>query len=162
MWLLSNSNIFYAKGYQFYWPMCSSRKHPYPPDGGHFFFRPPTPLRFPFQGVLVVPPTSWNFRDFPSFGNLLEKASKTSRKIKYLIGTKFRGSLISQFFLQENYCEKREIKDPWNLVPLRCKIPQVSPGAYIFQRPFWRGLSTEGNLRLKIDWASKPTTKVMP
>ena len=75
--------------YQFYWPMCSSRKHPYPPDGGHFFFRPPTPLRFPFQGVLVVPPTSWNFRDFPSFGNLLEKASKTSRKLKYLIGTKF-------------------------------------------------------------------------
>ena len=39
------------------------------------------------------------------------------------------------------------------------KIPKVSPGAYIFQRPFlrglfWRGLSTEGNLRFKIDWAS--------
>ena len=31
-----------------------------------------------------------------------------------------------------------------------CKIPKISPGAYIF----WRGLSTEGNLRLKIDWAS--------
>ena len=35
-----------------------------------------------------------------------------------------------------------------------CKIPKMSPGAYIFQRPFLRGLSTEGNLRFKIDWAS--------
>ena len=39
------------------------------------------------------------------------------------------------------------------------KIPKISPGAYIFQRPFLRGLfseglSTEGNLRLKIDWAT--------
>ena len=39
------------------------------------------------------------------------------------------------------------------------KIPKISPGAYIFQRPFlrglfWKGLSTEGNLGLKIDWAS--------
>ena len=29
------------------------------------------------------------------------------------------------------------------------KIPKISPGAY-----FWTGLSTEGNLRFKIDWAS--------
>ena len=39
------------------------------------------------------------------------------------------------------------------------KIPKISTGAYIFRRPFWgayfrRGLSTEGNLRYKIDWAS--------
>ena len=47
------------------------------------------------------------------------------------------------------------------------KIPKISPGAYIFQKPFLRGLfleglifggalstSTEGNLRSKIDWAS--------
>ena len=39
------------------------------------------------------------------------------------------------------------------------KIPNISPGAYIFQRPFGgayirRGLSTEGNLRFKTDWAS--------
>ena len=41
------------------------------------------------------------------------------------------------------------------------KIPKISPGAYIFQRPFLRGLysegltvCTEGNLRFKIDWAS--------
>ena len=34
------------------------------------------------------------------------------------------------------------------------KIPKVSPGAYIFQRPFLRDLSTGGNLRFKIDWAS--------
>ena len=39
------------------------------------------------------------------------------------------------------------------------KIPKISPGANIFQRPFWgayirRGLCKEGNLRFKIDWAS--------
>ena len=34
------------------------------------------------------------------------------------------------------------------------KIPKISPGAYIFQRFFLRGLSTERNLRFKIDWAS--------
>ena len=46
------------------------------------------------------------------------------------------------------------------------KIPKISPGAYMFQRPFLRGLvfeglifggayiCTEGNLRFKIDWAS--------
>ena len=35
-----------------------------------------------------------------------------------------------------------------------CKIPKLSPRAYIFQRPFLRGLSIEGNLRFKIDWTS--------
>ena len=30
------------------------------------------------------------------------------------------------------------------------KIPKISPEAYIFQRPFMRGLYTEGNLRFKI------------
>ena len=30
------------------------------------------------------------------------------------------------------------------------KIPKISPGAYIFQRP----LCLEGNLHFKIDWAS--------
>ena len=45
------------------------------------------------------------------------------------------------------------------------KIQEKIPGAYIFQRPFFeelifggayirRGLSIEGNLRFKIDWAS--------
>ena len=41
------------------------------------------------------------------------------------------------------------------------KIPKISPGAYIFFKKgpfwevyFWRGLCTERNLRLKIDWAS--------
>ena len=34
------------------------------------------------------------------------------------------------------------------------KIVKISPRTYIFQRPFLRGLSTEGNLRFKIDWAS--------
>ena len=31
------------------------------------------------------------------------------------------------------------------------KIPKICPGVYIFQRPFLRGLSTEGDLRCKID-----------
>ena len=34
------------------------------------------------------------------------------------------------------------------------KIPKIGLRAYIFQRPFLRGLSTERNLRFKIDWAS--------
>ena len=34
------------------------------------------------------------------------------------------------------------------------KIPKIKPGAYIFQMPLLRGLSKEGNLRLKIDRAS--------
>ena len=34
-----------------------------------------------------------------------------------------------------------------------CKIPKISPGAYIFQRLFLRGLYTEGNLRFKLGLA---------
>ena len=34
------------------------------------------------------------------------------------------------------------------------KILKIHPGAYIFQRPFLRGLSMEENLRFKINWAS--------
>ena len=45
------------------------------------------------------------------------------------------------------------------------KIPKISPRAYIFQRPFFKGLifggayigkglCTEGNLHYKISWAS--------
>ena len=34
------------------------------------------------------------------------------------------------------------------------KIPKISPGAYIFQRAFLRGLSMEGNLPFKINWAN--------
>ena len=33
------------------------------------------------------------------------------------------------------------------------KIPKISPGAYIFQRSFLRGLHTEGNFRFKIGYA---------
>ena len=35
-----------------------------------------------------------------------------------------------------------------------CKILKMSPRAYIFQKLFLRGLSTEGNLRFKFDSAS--------
>ena len=56
-------------------------------------------------------------------------------KIKLLQGTKYYMDFVS---LKTKYR----------------KIQKISPGAYIFQRPFLRGLSTEGNLRLKIDWAS--------
>ena len=34
------------------------------------------------------------------------------------------------------------------------KIPKISSGAYVFLRPFLRGLFLEGNLRFKIDSAS--------
>ena len=34
------------------------------------------------------------------------------------------------------------------------KIPKISPRAYVFQRPFLRGLSTGENLCFKIDLAS--------
>ena len=34
------------------------------------------------------------------------------------------------------------------------KIPKISRGAYIFWKPFLRGLSTERNFRFKICWAS--------
>ena len=46
------------------------------------------------------------------------------------------------------------LKSNLNFPALYVKIPKISPGAYIFQRPFLRGLSTEGNLRFKIDWVS--------
>jgi len=51
------------------------------------------------------------------------------------------------------------IKDRWNSIIYR-KIPKISPGAYIFQRPFLRGLFLEGliyggaYLRREI-WVSK-------
>ena len=37
--------------------------------------------------------------------------------------------------------------------PIRYSPQFLAVWAYIFQRPFLRGLSTEGNLRFKIDWA---------
>ena len=48
----------------------------------------------------------------------------------------------------------QEIRDIFGTMSKYRKIPKISPGAYIFQRPFLRGLCTEGNLRFKIDWAS--------
>ena len=67
-----------------------------------------------------------------------------------------------------------EILRAYSLRPFEAiHIPKISPGAYIFQSPFLRGLFLEGlifggkfalqnrlglylegNLRLKIDWAS--------
>ena len=44
--------------------------HNPPPNRGHFCFRPPHPSpppKFPFQGVLVIPPTLWNFRNFSTW-----------------------------------------------------------------------------------------------
>ena len=41
-----------------------------------------------------------------------------------------------------------------NLLGSYRKIPKISPGAYVFQRPFLRGLPMEGNMRFKIDRAS--------
>ena len=67
---------------------------------------------------------------------------------------------------------KFNVAGQWGFIydPKYHKIPKISPGAYIFQGPFLRGLfleglifggayirrglSTEGNLHFKIDWAS--------
>ena len=46
------------------------------------------------------------------------------------------------------------IYSPPEHVLLHRKIPKISPGAYIFQRLFLMGLSTDGNLRFKIHRAS--------
>ena len=36
---------------------------PPPTDRGHFCLRSPIRQEFPFQGVLVIPPTPWNLQD---------------------------------------------------------------------------------------------------
>ena len=41
-----------------------------------------------------------------------------------------------------------------NTPPVFAMLYTVKSEAYIFQRPFLRGLFTEGNLRFRIDWAS--------
>ena len=50
-------------------------------------------------------------------------------------------------------------RDPTKMAANYRKIPKISPRAFIFQGSFWgayfwRGLSKEGNLSFKIDWAS--------
>ena len=50
----------------------------------------------------------------------------------------------------------------WIFLGRFLKIPKIGPGAYIFQRLFLRGLSTEGNLRFKIDWASLIVGRKLP
>ena len=65
----------------------------------------------------------------------------------------------------KSYNGQSKAKKPFFILTLEYrKIPKISPAAYIFQRPFLglifggayirRGLSTERNLRFKIDWAS--------
>ena len=49
-----------------------------------------------------------------------------------------------------NCCEKGEGLWDQDLMIRYRKIPKISPGAYIFQRPFLRGLSTEGNFRFNL------------
>ena len=55
----------------------------------------------------------------------------------------------SDFIIQSNIA-----KNTVSTLKSYRKIPKISPGACIFQRPKLRGLSTEGNLRFEIDWAS--------
>ena len=43
--------------------MCSSRKYPNAPRRA-LLLKTPTPLEFPVQGGLVIPPTPWNFCNF--------------------------------------------------------------------------------------------------
>ena len=62
-----------------------------------------------------------------------------------------KGILLS--YTRHCYAYGNNIHECWEsktTIIICRKIPKISPGAYIFQR----GLSTEGNLRFKIDWAS--------
>ena len=54
-------------------------------------------------------------------------------------------------------CEVKYRLEIWPYMSLETqyrKILKISPGAYIFLRPFLKGLSTGGNLHFKVDWAS--------
>ena len=60
--------------------------------------------------------------------------------------------------MKENFLMRDFFNSNPPLVPFLLKqyrtIAKISPGAYIFQRPFLRGFSMEGSLRFKIDQAS--------
>ena len=88
---------------------------------------------------------------FTHINHLTEEYNQTSERPTRLLFLKTRRSIK---FILNSGAEGNKTKE----MNYR-KIPKISPGAYIFQRPFWgtyirRGLSTEGNLRFKIDWAS--------
>ena len=68
--------------------------------------------------------------------------------VSHCLSTVFVCFSVSSLFVITSFCDRTLTELSYR------KIPQVSPGAYIFQRPFLRGLSMEGNLRFKIDWAS--------
>ena len=66
---------------------------------------------------------------------------------------------FSKFKLLNTDILNKRSKADFTVGSIYRKIPKINPGAYVFQRPFarglfWRGLSTEGNLRFKINWAS--------
>ena len=70
-----------------------------------------------------------------------------------------------RFCQNQNSCLHRQLNFLTHGAPLRAlreryrKIPKIRPGAYIFQRPFMRGLYSEGlmyggKFAFQIDWAS--------
>ena len=68
-----------------------------PPHGGHFSFRPPTPLEFPFQGVLIRPPAPENLRAFPAWlGTPLERIVTSKMLLRYTIMRKLIVSAIKR------------------------------------------------------------------
>ena len=93
------------------------------------------------------------------------------RHPNHFAGANNRNVIITYRFLVAPVQENRDFFS--GILTVYRKIPKISPGAYIFQRPFLRGLFLEGlinggkfafqnrlglylegNLRLKIDWAS--------
>ena len=70
----------------------------------------------------------------------------------------------------ESWQDKRNwVSVLWNDLHVTnyCKIPQISPGASFFKGSFWgahirRGLSMEGDLHFKIEWASLIFGSVLP
>ena len=73
---------------------------------------------------------------------------------------KFRFKFLRNALQQPWFCTWKDNTGLGSNVQIQyCKILKISPGAYIFQIAFWgayfwRSLSTEGNLRFKIDSAS--------
>ena len=69
------------------------------------------------------------------------KVNSCCLKLHRAYSISFNSSTVGKFFLSGIQKSYR-------------KIPKISPGAYIFQSHFLRGLCTERNLRFKTDWAS--------
>ena len=94
-----------------------------------------------------------------AFATPLKTNAVISPANSYLNGRFHTRDGLSVFKICQNWWTNRCIKsETYYLSDTNYrKIPKISPGAYIFQRPFLRGLFLEGLIfggRFKIDWTS--------